>query len=153
MISPFSVSADFAGRRAMLHFALLFVVLHGVEAVAHLVAALVERGAGRNHFDERESLLLECLADGTRQLPHVEGGPARHVNRARSFHQLRQVECRLERAVRICRSRGVIRSGGRSLAAGHGIDQIVNADDFQIDVAARGVNQVIAADGRQIAIA
>src|SRR5208283_2949177 len=36
--------------------------------------------------------------------------------------------------------------------AGHGIDQIVHADDLQIDVPARGVNQMIAADGRKIAI-
>src|SRR5579864_8874811 len=34
----------FAGRRAILHLALLFVVLHGVQPVAHLVAPLVKRG-------------------------------------------------------------------------------------------------------------
>jgi hypothetical protein len=42
-------------------FGLLLVVLHGVEAVAHLVAALVERGTGREDFDETESFLLEDL--------------------------------------------------------------------------------------------
>jgi len=44
-------------------------------------------------------------------------------------------------------------SGGRGLATGHGIDQIVDADDFEVDVAARGVNEMIAADGGEIAVA
>src|SRR5437868_5340103 len=35
---------------AVAHFALLFVVLHSVETVAQLVAPLVERGTGRDHF-------------------------------------------------------------------------------------------------------
>ncbi len=44
------------------------------------------------------------------------------------------------------------RRGGRGLASGHGVEQIVHADDFQIDVAARGVDQMIAADGGKIAV-
>jgi hypothetical protein len=83
----------------------------------------------------------------------VEGGPARDVDCAGGFDQVRQIERRLEHAVGIGRSGRVIGSGGRGLAAGHGVDQIVDADDFQIDVAARGVNQMIAADGREIAVA
>ncbi len=43
--------------------------------------------------------------------------------------------------------------GRRRLSAGHGIDQVVDADDFQIDVAAGGMDQVIAADGGKIAVA
>src|SRR5208282_2008898 len=39
--------AHFTGGRAVPDFALLFVILHGVESVAHLVPALIERGAGR----------------------------------------------------------------------------------------------------------
>ena len=46
----------------------------------------------------------------------------------------------------------MIGSGGRGLAAGHGVDQIVDADDFEIDVAAGGVDQMIASDGREIAV-
>ena len=47
----------------------------------------------------------------------------------------------------------MIRSGRRGLAAGHRIDQVVNANDFEINVAAGGVDQVIAADRGEIAIA
>src|ERR1019366_8506331 len=36
--------ADFIGRRTVPDFALLFVVLHGVETIAQLVAALIKRG-------------------------------------------------------------------------------------------------------------
>src|ERR1700757_4969239 len=70
--------SDFAGGRAVLHLALFFVVLHRVETVAHLVASLVKRRAGRDDLDERESFFLERFADRARQLPHVEGRPARH---------------------------------------------------------------------------
>ena len=45
------------------------------------------------------------------------------------------------------------RRGRRGLSAGHGVDQVVDADDFQVDVAPRRVNQVIAADGEQVAVA
>ena len=145
--------ADFIGRRPVPGFALLFVVLHGIEAIAQLVAALIKRGAGRDHFNKREAFLLERFADGARQLPNVEGGPARDVDGAGRLDQVRQIERRLERPVRIRRSGRVVRSGGRSLAAGHGVNQIVDADDLQIDVAARGVDQMIAADRRKIAIA
>ena len=55
--------ADFAGRCAVLYLALFFVLLHGVETVAETIPALVERGAGRDHFDEAEPLLLEGFAD------------------------------------------------------------------------------------------
>jgi hypothetical protein len=47
----------------------------------------------------------------------------------------------------------MIRRSRRGLASGHGIDEIVDADDFQIDIAASCVNEVIAANGREIAIA
>ena len=43
--------------------------------------------------------------------------------------------------------------GRRGLAARHGVDQVVHADDLHIHVAARGVDQMIAADGEQVAIA
>ena len=42
--------------------------------------------------------------------------------------------------------------GGRGLAAGHRIDQVIHADDFQIDVAAGGMDQMIAADSREVAV-
>ncbi len=42
---------------------------------------------------------------------------------------------------------------GRRLAARHGVDQVIDADHLEVDVAARGMNQVIAADGGQIAVA
>ena len=42
---------------------------------------------------------------------------------------------------------------GRGLAAGHRIDQVIHADDFQIDVAAGGMDQMIAADSREVAVA
>src|SRR5579859_440267 len=92
---------DIAGRSTVLYLALLFVVLHRVQAVAHLVAPLVKRGAWRDDFDERESLFLKRLADRPRQLPHVESRPPRYVDRPRRLDQVRQVECRLERAVRM----------------------------------------------------
>ena len=145
--------ADFIGRRTVPDFALLFVVLHGIETVAQLVAALIERGTGRDHFNKREALFLEGFADGARQLPDVERGPARDVDRACGFDQMRQIERRLEHTVGIRGSNRVLRSGGRGLAASHGVDQIVHADDFQVDVAARGVDQMIAADGGKIAVA
>jgi hypothetical protein len=40
----------------------------------------------------------------------------------------------------------------RSLATRHRVDQIVHADDFQVDVAPCCMNQVIPANRRQIAI-
>ena len=43
--------------------------------------------------------------------------------------------------------------GGSGLTARHGVDQVVYADDFQVDVAPRSVDQVVAANGREIAIA
>ena len=85
-------------------------------------------------------------------MPHVEGSPPRDVHSTRRFDQMRQIERRLESTVGIRRRCRVIGSGGRSLAAGHGVDKVVNADDFQIDVSARGVNQVIATDGREISV-
>src|SRR5437868_8269289 len=63
-----------------------------------------------------------------------------------------QVESRLEGAVRRGRSDGVLGSGRRSLPARHGVSQVVDADHFQIDVAAGSVNQVIAADGGEVAV-
>ena len=43
--------------------------------------------------------------------------------------------------------------GGRRLAAGHGVDQVVDADHLEVHVAARGVDEVVAADGEQVAVA
>ena len=43
--------------------------------------------------------------------------------------------------------------GGRRLAAGHGVGEVVDADDLQVHVAARGVDEVVAADGEQVAVA
>src|ERR1039458_6372675 len=108
--------ADFTGRRTVPDFALLFVVLHGVETIAQLVAALIKRGAGRDHFDKGEAFLPKRLADGTRQLPYVEGGPARDIHRARRFDQVRQIERRLEHTVGIRGSGRVIGCGGRRMA-------------------------------------
>src|SRR5579863_664111 len=84
--------ADFTGRGSVPDFAFLFVILHGVEAIAQLVAALIKGGARRDHFDEREAFFLERFADGARQLTHMEGGPARDVNCSGCFDQVRQVE-------------------------------------------------------------
>src|SRR5579863_2489688 len=98
---PVQRESDFAGGRAVLHLALFLVVLHGVESVAHLVTPLVESRTRRDYFDERESLLLERFADRARQLPHMEGRPARHVDRARRLDQMRQIERRFKRAVGI----------------------------------------------------
>ena len=41
---------------------------------------------------------------------------------------------------------------GRGLPAGHGVDQVIDADHFQIDIAPRRVDQVIAANRRKIAV-
>ena len=43
--------------------------------------------------------------------------------------------------------------GRPALAAGHGVDEVVDADDLDVHVAPRGVDQVVAADRRQIAVA
>src|ERR1039458_2202209 len=144
--------ANFIGRRAVPDFALLFVVLHGVETIAQLVTALIQRGTGRDHFDKGEAFLLKRLADGARKLAYVKRGPARDINRARRLDQVRQIERWLEHTVRIRGSSRVIRSGGSGLAASHGVDQIVHADDLQINVAACGVDQMIAPDGRKVAV-
>jgi hypothetical protein len=74
-----------------------------VEAVAHLVAPLLERRAWRDDFDERESFFLESLADRPGKLPHVKGRPARDLDRARGLDQMRQIERRFKGAVRIRR--------------------------------------------------
>ena len=42
---------------------------------------------------------------------------------------------------------------GRGLAAGHAVDEVVDADDGQVHVAAGGVDEVVAADGDQVAVA
>jgi len=47
----------------------------------------------------------------------------------------------------------IVRGGWAGLSAGHGINQVINADDLEVHIAARGVNQVIAADRKQVAIA
>src|SRR5438105_36359 len=141
-----------AGGRSVFDLALLLVILHGVQAVAHLVAPLVKRRTWRNDFDERESFFLEGLADRPRQLPHVEGGPARDINRARRLHQVRQVERRLERAVRMGGGSRVARSRRRRLPARHCIDQVVYADDLQVDIAPRRMHQVIPSNRGKIAI-
>src|SRR5215471_933552 len=98
--------------------------------------------------NEREAFLLEGFADRARELAYVEGRPSSDVDGASRFNQVRQVECRLECAVGICGRRRMAGSCGRGLAAGHRVNQIVDADDLQVDVAPRGVNQVIAADRR-----
>ena len=43
--------------------------------------------------------------------------------------------------------------GGRHLAAGHAVDEVVDADDHQVHVAPRGVDEVVAADGGEVAVA
>src|ERR1700684_4169372 len=91
----------FTGRRAVFHLALLFVKLHCVEAIAHLVAPLIKRWAGRDDFDERESLFLERFADRPRQLSHMKCRPPCHVHRSGSFDQMRQVKRRFKRSIRV----------------------------------------------------
>jgi hypothetical protein len=44
--------AYFVGRSSVPDFAFLFVVLHGVETITQLVAALIKGGARRDHFNE-----------------------------------------------------------------------------------------------------
>ena len=102
---------------------------------------------------KQKPFLLNISCIDSRQLPHVEGRPARDIHRARGFHQVRQVERRIEGAVRIGRRDHRVRRGRCGLPAGHGVNQVVDADDLQIHIAAGGVNQVIAADGEQVAIA
>ena len=92
MISPGHGESHFVRGRAMPHFALLLVVLHGVQAVAQLVAALVKSRTGRDDFDEAEAFFLKRLADGSRELPDVKGGPAGDVHCACGFDQVRQIE-------------------------------------------------------------
>jgi hypothetical protein len=65
---------------------------------------------------------------------------------------VRQIEVRIEGAVRIGRGNHVIRRGGRSLTTCHTVDQVVDADHLDVDVTARGVNQMVAANGRKVAI-
>src|SRR5664279_1961888 len=83
----------------------------------------------------------------------MERRPAGDENRSRRFHQIRQVERWIVRPIRIGRGNDIARRRRGCLSASHGIDQVVNADDFDVYVTARGVNQVIAADCEQIAIA
>ena len=105
------------------------------------------------HLDEAEALLGEHLLHGARQLLDVKRRPARHINRARGLHQVRQVERWIVGAVRIGRGDDRAGRGRRRLAAGHGVDQVVDADDLHIHVAAGGMDQVVAADGEQVAVA
>ena len=39
------------------------------------------------------------------------------------------------------------------MAASHGVDQVIDADHLEVDVAASSVDQVIAADGEEISVA
>ena len=91
--------ANFVGRSAMPHFAFLLVVLHGIEPVAKPIAPLIERGTGRDDFDEAETFFLENFGDGAGQLAHMERGPARDVNRARGLYEVGEIKCGLVGAV------------------------------------------------------
>src|SRR3954452_12489310 len=81
-----------AGRGAVADLAQFLIELHGVEAVAHLVAALVQGRAGREDFDEAEAFLVEDFLHRPAELLHVIGGPARDVCGAGSLGELDEIE-------------------------------------------------------------
>src|SRR5512146_2686071 len=82
----------------------------------------------------------------------MERRPTRDVNRAGGLYEMWQVEIRIEGAVRRGRGNDVIRRGRSGLPASHAVDQVVYADNLDVDVAPRGVDQVIAANSRQVAV-
>ncbi len=83
----------------------------------------------------------------------MKGGPAGHIGGSRGVGKLCQVEGGLEGAVGVGGGDGASRCGGRGLAAGHGVDHVVDADHLEVDIAPGCVDEVIAADGGEVAIA
>src|SRR6266576_3116194 len=83
----------------------------------------------------------------------MERSPARNIDSPSRLDQMRQIESRLEGTVGICGSSSMPRGGWRSLAASHRVNQVVHADDLQINIAPRSVDQVITANRREITVA
>ena len=75
------------------------------------------------------------------------------IGGARRPGQQRQIEGRFRVSDRRGGGFGQMGRGGRHLAAGHAVVQVVDADHGQVHVAPGRMDEVIAADGEQIAVA
>src|SRR3990172_1528725 len=147
------VERDLARVGAVLHHALLLVVLHLLQALAQPVAAQVERRAGGDDLDEAEALLVQGLAHRLGDLLHVVRGPARHVDRTARVGEVREVERLLVRAIRRGGGDRRERRGRGDLTARHTVREVVHAHDEEIGVAAGRVDEVVAADGGEVTVA
>ena len=78
----------------------LLVIEDDKDINRQIVAALEERRAGAEDFDETESFFLERLGHGALELLDVEGGPAGDEAGAGGVDELRDVQLGFEAAVR-----------------------------------------------------
>ena len=127
------------------------VNLKGLERL-FAVAATVAGRAGRQHFDKGKPSPEQGFFEGLGEVPRVQNGPPGHIGRSCSIGQEREVERRFR--VAHGSGGGICHTGrgGRCLAAGHAVIEIVDANHCQIDVAACGMDKVVAADGEEVAV-
>src|SRR4030066_292219 len=149
------VEADvgFFGPGVVADLAVFAVPAQPVEAVPHFLLALKNRRAGGHDLDERKAGFLHGLDHGVRLVVDVEGRPAGDVDRADGFGQEGQVEGRFKVAEGGSRKGGPFGGWRGHLPAGHGVVEVIDADDRDVDVPPGGVDEVVAADGDDVAVA
>src|SRR5512141_424482 len=121
-------------------------VLHPQEHVRRaleLVPATVRGGACVDDLDHGEALVLYRIDDQPVQPRRVVGGSAGHEARPRALRQFRDVERRVDVAVR--HRGGQVAGRGRwgVLAPCHPVNEIVEDKHGDVDVPAAGVDEVI----------
>ena len=144
---------DLTGVGAVPDLGRVVVEPHRVETAPQLVQAGVERRAGRYRLDESEALLANCLLDRPRQAPYVQAGPTGHIGGTTGGCQVREIERCFEVAEGHRRRFGSLGRRRGVLPSGHSIDEVVDQNDQQVEIASRRVNEVITPDAYEVAIA
>jgi len=115
-----------------------------------VVPAAILSWARAEYFHESKPLVLQGCFEGFDERSYVVDRVAHHVGCPCCGHQLAEIEGLLGVALRSGRGVRAFRSRGCQLPSRHAVDEIVGADDGEVQVPAGGVDEMVASDRRDV---
>src|SRR3972149_4196664 len=126
---------------------MLLTIAGGVQSLPEAIATPVVDGAGGDYLDKGEALVLQGLLHGAAKPPHVQHRPPGYVGRACSSQQEGEIEGLLYSTIRSRAGASAHLGRWPTLPPGHAIGEVVEAEYFDVHVAAGGMDQVVAPNG------